>query len=203
MTKIKFCGLRSVQDVEIANELSPEFVGFVFARGSRRRVSPELAREMKNALNPAIQAVGVFVRDDIDFVSRLLDDGIIDLAQLHGNETDDYLSALRSRSSKPIIRARSVKTGADIEAARSDSADYVLLDSGGGGTGETFDWSLLRDFDRPYFLAGGLDPENVKKALALLNPYVADVSSGIETDGVKDAKKMAAFVDAVRKDMVR
>jgi phosphoribosylanthranilate isomerase len=198
MTRIKLCGLSRPCDIEAANALRPEYIGFVFAPKSRRYVTPETAEALRKMLDPAIRAVGVFVREDPERIAGLLERGIIDLAQLHGNEDEKYIARLRALSGKPLIRAFRVDSPADLADARESAADFILLDNGAGGTGESFDWSLLQGFGRPYFLAGGLNPENAAAAVETLRPFAVDVSSGIETDGVKDGKKMKAFVDAVR-----
>ena len=132
-------------------------------------------------------------------MAGLLDRGVIDVAQLHGSEDDAYIASLRVLTDKPIFRAFKIKSEDDLPAIESCTADLVLLDSG-AGTGKTFDWSLVQSVRRLYFLAGGLDPENVADAIAALHPYGVDVSSGIETDGVKDEVKMAAFVAAARRE---
>lgn len=199
MTKIKLCGLTRPEDITAANVLEPDFVGFVFAPKSRRCVTAEQAKALRNHLLPSIQAVGVFVDEEPERVATLLEAGIIDLAQLHGREDEDYLARLRALTEKPIIQAFLIKTPNDLERAQSSSADYILLDSG-AGTGTTFDWGLLTSVRRPYFLAGGLGPDNVAQAIGFLHPWGVDVSSGIETGGVKDFHKMAAFLAAVRKE---
>lgn len=198
MTKIKLCGLKRPQDIQAANELLPAYIGFVFAPKSRRYVHPDRAEELRRMLNPGIIPVGVFVNETPETVAALLDRGIIDIAQLHGKEDAAYIRRLRQLNKKPLIQAFRVDTPADVAAAQASTADYVLLDSGAGGTGTCFDWSLLQDIQRPYFLAGGLTPENVGGAVATLHPYAVDVSSGIETDGAKDKEKMTQFVRAVR-----
>ena len=197
MTKIKLCGLSRPCDIDAANRLSPEYIGFVFAPKSIRYVSSEKAAELKKLLHPSIKAVGVFVREDPETVAGLLENGIIDIAQLHGGESEEYIKQLRALTDKPLIKAYRIDTIQDVEAANMSSADYVLLDSGQGGTGTTFDWNLLEKIDRPYFLAGGLNVDNVRSAIERLNPYAVDVSSGIETDGHKDIRKMEDFVHAV------
>ena len=198
--RIKLCGLSRVCDIEATNELKPDYIGFVFAPGSRRYVPPCRARELKEMLLPGIQTVGVFVREDPEVIVGLLDDGIIDLAQLHGGEDEDYIHRLRELTDRPVIKAFRIDSEEDIRAAEASSADYILLDSGSGGTGTAFDWKLLSDMKRPYFLAGGLDPDNAGEAVRRLKPCGVDVSSGIETEGQKDKSKMAAFVHAVRKE---
>lgn len=199
MTKIKLCGLSRPCDIDMANELKPDYIGFVFAKKSKRYVEPEKAAQLKALLDPEIRAVGVFVDEAPEIVADLLNSGIIDLAQIHGNEDEAYIKSLRQRTDQPIIKAFQIKTRDDIAEAERCSADHVLLDSG-AGTGAVFDWSLLKNAKRPYFLAGGLSPDNVYEAVRLLHPYAVDVSSGIETDGLKDREKAAAFIAAVRKE---
>ncbi|MBQ9165962.1 MAG: phosphoribosylanthranilate isomerase [Oscillospiraceae bacterium] len=200
MTKIKLCGLSRQQDIEAANELKPEYIGFVFAPKSRRYVSRETAAALKGKLHPDIKAVGVFVNEEPETVAALLRDGIINIAQLHGTETEDYIRRLRTQTEKPIIKAFRIDTARDVLTAESSSADYILLDSGAGGTGTSFDWALIRHIHRPYFLAGGLGIGNVADAIRTLKPYAVDVSSGIETDGWKDKRKMQEFVTIIRKE---
>lgn len=199
MTRIKLCGLSRPCDIEAANRLRPEYVGFVFARKSKRYVTPETATELRRLLDDGTRAVGVFVREDPALVARLLNEGVIDLAQLHGGEDQAYIDRLRAYTDRPIIQAFCVQCERDVIAAQQSSAEYVLLDSG-AGTGRAFDWGLIRTIRRPYFLAGGLGVENVGQAVRLLRPFAVDVSSGIETRGKKDERKMAAFVAAVRKE---
>ena len=154
MTNIKLCGLSRPQDIQAANRLKPDFIGFVFAPKSKRYVSPQKAEELKALLDPGIRAVGVFVNEPLETVAQLLDRGVIDLAQLHGGEDEDYVRALKSRTGKPVIRAFRVATAEDVRQAEESCADCILLDSG-AGTGTVFDWDLLRAARRPYFLAGG------------------------------------------------
>ncbi len=199
MTKIKLCGLSRPCDIEAANELKPEYIGFVFAGKSKRYVTAEKAKELKQLFVPEIQAVGVFVNEIPERVACLLNNGVIDIAQLHGNEDETYIKQLRKLTDKPIIKAFRIKTAKNIADAESCTAEYVLLDSG-AGTGTVFDWGIVKSIRRPYFLAGGLDVDNVSDAIKALHPFAVDVSSGIETDGAKDKIKMAAFVAAVRKE---
>lgn len=199
MTKIKLCGLSLPCDIEVANELKPDYIGFVFAPKSRRYVTYKKAEELKSLLSPDIEAVGVFVNEPPQNVATLLKKGIIDIAQLHGDEDEDYIVELRLLTDKTIIKAFRIKTANDIKIVEQSTADDILLDSG-AGTGTVFDWDLLKSIQRPYFLAGGLDAHNVASAIKTLHPYAVDVSSGIETAGVKDKAKMAAFVAAVRKE---
>ena len=198
MTRIKFCGLTRPADVAAANELRSEYIGFVFAPKSRRYLPPEQAAALKAQLAPGIQAVGVFVNEAPAQVAHLLNTGVIDIAQLHGQEDAAYIARLRALTDKPLIQAFRVDDAACLTAAAQSPADWVLLDSGAGGTGTAFDWTLLQNFPRPYFLAGGLDSTTVRRAVETFAPYAVDVSSGIETEGRKDKTKMAAFAAAVR-----
>lgn len=197
MTKIKFCGLTRPCDIEAVNELKPEYIGFVFWQKSKRYVSPDKARELKSMLSGDINAVGVFVDEQPSYIAGLLNENIIDIAQLHGGEDEEYINSLKELTDKPVIKAFRISTVDDIKKAEKSSADYVLLDAG-MGEGRRFDWSLIERINRPYFLAGGLDCGNVADALGELEPFAVDVSSGIETDGVKDASKMREFVSIVR-----
>ena len=199
MTRVKMCGMRRMEDIAAANSLMPEYIGFVFAPASRRYVSPEEAAALRQALDPGIRAVGVFVNEQFETAARLLAEGIIDIAQLHGSEDEEYISRLRDASGKPVIRAFRVRGEADLRAAEASAADMILLDAG-AGDGKTFDWSLLSSVSRPYFLAGGLTPENAAEAVKRFHPFAVDVSSGIETDGFKDSEKMRAFLRAVREE---
>lgn len=202
MTKIKLCGLRRPEDIQAANVLLPEYVGFVFA-ASRRQVTPEEAKDLKAELDPAIQAVGVFVNADIEFIADLCKEGTIDLVQLHGDEDASYMEELKKRTDCPIIRAVRVKAPEDITDAMTLPCDYLLLDAFHekeyGGSGISFDWSLVPAISKPFFLAGGINERNVVEAIQTCHPYGVDVSSGIETDGVKDPEKMKEFVRRVRR----
>lgn len=201
MTRIKLCGLKSLDDVIAANAVQPDYIGFVFAKTSKRFINPQTAEQLRKNLDCKIAVVGVFVNESVEIVAALLNKGIIDMAQLHGNESEEYITLLRKKTDKKLIKAFSVNEAKNLQAAYFCSADYILLDSGSGGTGESFDWNILQDFDRPYFLAGGLNINNVSEAVSRLHPYAVDVSSGVETDGRKDDVKMAAFVNAVRNRM--
>ena len=198
MTKIKLCGLRRSEDILIANALIPDYIGFVFAKNRTRTVSREEAEELKKLLIPKIKAVGVFINENPETVASLLNDGIIDLAQFHGDEDNDYIRKLRSLTDKQIIKAYKIKADDNFFDINNSLADYILLDSG-TGSGKIFDWELLKNIKRPYFLAGGLNCANVEEAILTLSPFAVDVSSGIETDGFKDKDKMSKFVELVKK----
>lgn len=201
MTKMKFCGLTRPCDMEAVNEIKPEYIGFVFAKKSKRYVTPQKAMELKKLLSPEILAVGVFVGEEPEVIAGLLENGTIDIAQLHGSEDEEYIRKLKTMTDKLIIKAIQVTDESTYAETKlpSCSVDYLLLDSG-AGTGTTFDWNKIEKLCKPYFLAGGLSPDNVGEAIELLHPYAVDVSSGIEEDGVKSKEKMAAFAAAVRKE---
>ena len=197
MTKIKICGLTRPCDVEYVNEAKPDFCGFVIGvPKSRRNVSPETVRQLREKLDPAIIPVGVFVDAPLERIAEL--EGTLSMVQLHGREDEDYIAALRKRISVPILRAFSLRAPADVRRAEASSADCILLDHGGGGTGKTFDWTLLTGLHRPFILAGGLTPENLPGAIRTLRPWAVDLSSGVEIDGKKDRGRILAAVRAVR-----
>lgn len=197
-TKVKFCGMVKSQDIEMANGLLPDYAGFVFAKKSKRCISSERAKELKARLLPDIRAVGVFVNEKPDLVAGLLNEGVIDLAQLHGDEDDTYIRQLKKLTEKPVMQAFLIRDRKDLERAQRSPADMILMDAG-AGSGAVFDWKLVGRFDRPYFLAGGLSADNVAAAISILHPYGVDVSSGIEVSGAKNKEKMTAFMEAVRK----
>ena len=197
MAKIKICGLMRAEDIEAVNKYRPDYVGFVLAP-SKRRVSAQDVRRMSAKLEPSIQRVGVFVDEDREMLAKIAENGIIDIIQLHGHEPEEDIVWLKARTKAVVIKAVSVRTGEDIEANRHRVADYLLLDNGAGGTGNTFDWSTLENIKRPFFLAGGLNASNIEEALKY-NPYCVDVSSGVETAGRKDAAKIQKIIDIVRR----
>lgn len=196
MTKIKMCGLRRAVDIEYANALLPDFIGYVFAEKSRRYVTPETAVELNKSLDKRIATVGVFVNAPVEDVINIAKSAV-KIVQLHGNENEEYIARIHAENIT-VIKAFIVKSAEDIELAQKSTADFVLLDAG-MGDGRTFNHTLLNNMTRPYFLAGGLSPDNIADALKN-NPYAVDVSSGIETDGFKDFIKMKKFTDLIRKD---
>ena len=228
MTRIKLCGLTRIQDIEIANKLKPEYIGFIFWDRSSRNVSAIQAARLKGKLDPEIKAVGVFVNAPAEQVISYYNVGIIDIAQLHGNENEEYIKKLHDAGLTVIKAFKMKKTGENInlagnanietpekptgdvitetsgksaddvitEAVKS-SADYIMFDPG-KGEGATFNWQLIKGIKREFFLAGGLTPENIEKAVETVQPFAVDVSSGIETGGHKDPDKMVAFVKSTR-----
>ncbi len=200
MTKIKICGLRRPRDIEAVNAARPDFAGFVVeVPGSRRSVDKRELRELAGRLEEGILSVGVFVNAPPELVAELLEEGTLDLAQLHGQEDEIYMAELRRLTEKPLIQAFSIQTGQDAGQALESRADYLLLDQGRGGTGQTFDWSLLPEINRPFFLAGGLGEENLERAIRQVRPWAVDLSSSLETDGQKDPEKIRRAVELVRR----
>lgn len=196
--RVKLCGMFRPEDIEAVNEVRPDYMGFVvdFPR-SHRSVSPAELEQLSPRVACGVRRVGVFVREPVEVVARLYNEGLIDVAQLHGDEDEDYLDSLRTACSVPIIQAFRVRSADDVARARNSTADLVLLDNG-QGTGTAFDWSLLADVGRPFMLAGGLGPANVAKAVASVRPWGVDMSTGIETGRLKDPQKMRAAVTAAR-----
>lgn len=220
--KIKFCGLFRECDIEFANALMPDFVGFVFAENSRRFVDFALAKRLKARLDSSIKAVGVFVDSHVECVCEALQSKIIDMVQLHGNENNAYISALRESLQKnygnatPIIKAIKMRDSHSLEKALESSADFILLDSANAGSGVAFEWNLLaqklqdsrgldshdlrdfaHNFTSRFFLAGGINADNIAKAMSL-NPYAIDISSGIESQGIKNFAKMQQIIQMTR-----
>ncbi|WEV67663.1 phosphoribosylanthranilate isomerase [Bifidobacterium sp. ESL0769] len=204
--KVKLCGLKREQDLDAALAAGTDAVGFIidFPK-SHRSISPErvaeLVRYMKakaseTGVNPPA-AVGVFVDQPAERVAEIAGDADLDVIQLHGHEDEDYLAELRELVTLPIMQAFKVREAMDVAQAIESSADMVLLDAG-AGDGRTFDWSLVRDVNRPFMLAGGLTAENVAEAILATHPFGVDMSSGVETDRLKDPSKMFAAVKAVR-----
>ena len=189
-TYIKTCGMTRLEDIAAVNETHPDMCGFIinFPK-STRSVSAEQQIELAARLDPTICSVGVFVDAPITQIVALAHIGSIQAIQLHGNEDEDYIAHLRKQCTLPIIKAFQIKTANNLAKAEASSADMVLLDSG-QGSGKPFDWSLLKTFTRPYLLAGGLNPQTIPKALNNLNPWGVDLSSGLETNGLKDREKI-------------
>lgn len=200
MTKIKICGLSRDIDADFVNEAKPDFAGFVIGvPWSRRNIDCDTALKLRKMIDRDISSVGVFIDYPIEGVAKLVNDGAVNIVQLHGEEDSDYISRLRRLIPKAEIwKAFVVKSSEDIEKAKQCSADRVLLDSG-TGCGKAFDWSIIKGIDREFILAGGLNPQNIPAAIEQVCPWAVDLSSGVETDGVKDKEKISAAVNSVRK----
>lgn len=193
---VKICGLTREEDIDAVNRAMPDYAGFVFAP-SRRRITAGTASRLRARLHPAIRSVGVFVDASPEDILLPLREGIIDMAQLHGHEDEAFVRRIQEQSGKPVIKAIRAASGADIDAWQASAVDHLLLDSG-AGSGQPFDWELAAHCTRPYFLAGGLHEGNLAQAIARLHPYGVDISSGVETDGQKDAEKIYRAVALVR-----
>ncbi|WP_461256437.1 phosphoribosylanthranilate isomerase [Treponema sp. R80B11-R83G3] len=207
--RIKICGLFRDEDIDYVNESRPDFAGFVFAKSSRQ-VSAPLAQYLRFRLADGIIPVGVFVNAPIAFITELYHNGIISIAQLHGNEDESYIAQLKKLSKTnirqtvipPIKVIKTVIFGSKSLNSQLNSmsnlVDYFLIDSG-AGSGKAFDWKKLSSvkFPNPWFLAGGINIENIEQAMAL-KPFAIDVSSGVETDGLKDRKKILELTETLR-----
>ncbi|HHX69616.1 MAG: phosphoribosylanthranilate isomerase [Miniphocaeibacter sp.] len=196
MTKVKICGIRSLNDVEIVNELKPDYIGFVFAK-SKRQITPLLAKELKSFLNKDIKVVGVFVNEKIETIENICKQKLIDIIQLHGEEDKIYINQLKKKCENKIIKAINLNS----ENVYMDyDVDYLLFDNGKGGTGEKFNWELIPRVNKPFFLAGGLTPFNVVNGVNTVKPYGVDASTGVELRGSKNRYKIKEFIRRVRNE---
>lgn len=196
-TELKICGLKRLEDIIAVNRHGADYAGFVFFEKSKRYVDPYKANELVSLLRADIKPVGVFMDEPLDNVVRIARITGVELVQLHGHEPEEYVEYVKRTLDRPVIKAYKASEEGALEKALNSNADYVMIDSG-TGSGKKFDWNILKDFKREYFLAGGLDPESVGEAIRMLEPFAVDVSSGVETDGIKDEKKIAEFIEAVR-----
>lgn len=196
-TELKICGLSRLEDIIAVNRHGADYAGFVFFQKSKRYVDPYKANELIELLRTDIKPVGVFMDEPIDNVVRIARISGVEMVQLHGHESEEYVEYIKRTLDRPVIKAYKAGEEGALESAANSSADYVMIDSG-AGSGQKFDWSILKNFKRDYFLAGGLESESVGEAIRLLEPFAVDVSSGVETDGIKDEKKIAEFIKAVK-----
>lgn len=194
MVKIKICGLRRQEDIDFVNILKPDYIGFILTAGFRRSIDYETAKALKSRLDRSIKAVGVFVDEGIESINRFIDGGIIDIAQLHGSESADFCSQINI----PVIKVFKPCNFNKISEYES-AADYFLFDSG-TGTGRAFDWNEIPKTEKPFFLAGGLDKNNVKTAVENIKPYAVDASSSVETSGFKDFDKIKGFMEKIKNE---
>ena len=198
MVKVKICGLKRLEDIEMVNRYKPDYIGFVFA-DSKRKVSHGLASELKDNLDSDIISVGVFVDASPDEILELFDKGIIEIAQLHGSESEDYINELKEKTENrlKIIKAVEMSEAIDLNDYEHSQADFLLLDSG-KGSGKTFDWRLIgKNLKKEFFLAGGLNSSNVNEAIERFDPYAIDLSSSLETDGFKDETKIREIMEVI------
>lgn len=198
MTQIKICGLFRDEDVDYVNEAKPDMCGFIIdVPKSHRNVGAGQLLRLRKRLDAGIRPVGVFVNAPIGRIREIVQEGLIDMVQLHGAEGEAYIMELKKQIPIPVIKAFNIRSAKDTEKAAASLADLVLADNG-GGTGKTFDWGLVRTLDRPFILSGGLNPDNVSEAVESLHPWAVDMSSGVETERIKDRQKILAAVAAVR-----
>lgn len=208
MTFIKICGLSRHEDIEVVNELLPDLCGFIINYPkSHRSVTPAQARRLTGRLDREhITTVGVFVNSPLELIACMTSDNTIDIIQLHGDEGEAYIERLRRITNRPIIKAFTIRNAGDLNQALKSSADYILLDAG-KGSGQTFNWDILTSGgssvpdklrNRKWFLAGGLNADNITDAIHRLDPYAVDLSSSVETDRVKDPEKIRQMIDLVR-----
>lgn len=209
VTKFKICGIRTPEDVAIINEFKPDFIGYIFAP-TWREITLETALELTKQVDSSIQRVGVFVNRDVKFVAETLLRGAVDLLQLHGQENREYEEKLfdlliKNGVGNPqdrCIKAYRVRNDKDILATEKTMCGRLLLDAYSkndiGGTGESFDWTLINNIKKPYFLAGGINADNVETAVKGLHPYAVDASSSLETDRKKDREKIKQFMSKFR-----
>ncbi|MCL1880866.1 MAG: phosphoribosylanthranilate isomerase [Oscillospiraceae bacterium] len=205
-TKVKICGLSRPEDIKIVNRHKPDYIGFVFAK-SKRQVSPQKAHELRKKLSPEIIPVGVFVDEPAENIIKLIENGTVGMVQLHGNEDGEYMSKLSSLLGKFDVRIPIIKA---LKANTLNIADYInfvdnlLFDSPNPGSGIAFDWNMLTSNEscksKPFFLAGGLNPDNVATAIKQVKPYAIDVSSGVEINGAKSEQLVKEFIQASRGD---
>ncbi len=215
--KVKMCGISKVETIPAVVEAKPDYMGLVFAP-SKRQVTVDQAKTLVEELhrgyaqkygsdtehdkNDTIKTVGVFVNETVDNLVTIANEANLDAVQLHGDEDETFIQSLKERTNVEVWKAIQIRTAADTEKWIDSSADMLLFDAyhkdERGGTGEVFDWSSLDAFERPFMLAGGIDSTNVARAIRTVRPYGIDISSGIETNGVKDDEKITAFTKIVK-----
>ena len=200
MVKVKICGLRRKEDIEYANELKPDYVGFVFAK-SKRQIEVEQALYLISFLDKEIKTVGVFVNEPVENALKIAQTLNLDVLQFHGDETQDYIDNFKNFTVWKAIR---IKDKEDLEKTKQFKVNSFVFDTltknEYGGTGKTFNWKVLKgmELNVPIILAGGLNENNVEEAIKIVDPYAVDVSSGVETEGYKDFKKLKSFIEKVR-----
>ena len=208
--KVKMCGISKIETISAVVEAKPDYMGLVFAP-SKRQVTVEQAEILVEELHKqcinhydtkVVKTVGVFVNETLDNLVRIADTANLDAVQLHGDEDEAFIQSLKERTNVEVWKAVQIRSAADVEKWIDSSADMLLFDAyhkdERGGTGEVFDWSSLDAFERPFMLAGGIDSTNVARAIRTVRPYGIDISSGIETNGVKDDEKITAFTKIVK-----
>lgn len=202
--RIKFCGIRRLEDVVAVNLCQPDYMGMILSGGFRRSISQEQAQRLVKEKSDAIAAVGVFVNESSEIICRMAEQLHLQVIQLHGNESAEQIQTLQQKTGLPVWKALRIGTLEELEAAGTNPADCLILEgktgAGIGGTGVCADWELLarHSWNRSFFLAGGLQPENVLEAIATVSPTGVDFSSGIEEDGVKSLRRMKQLMTLIR-----
>ena len=202
--KIKFCGIRRLEDVAAVNLCQPDYMGMILSGGFRRSISQEQAQRLVQEKSDAIAAVGGFVNESSEIICRMAEQLHLQVIQLHGNESAEQIQTLQQKTGLPVWKALRIGTLEELEAAGTNPADCLILEgktgAGIGGTGVCADWELLarHSWNRSFFLAGGLQPENVLEAIATVSPTGVDFSSGIEEDGVKSLRRMKQLMTLIR-----
>ncbi|MCI6686429.1 MAG: phosphoribosylanthranilate isomerase [Ruminococcus sp.] len=202
--RIKFCGIRRLEDVAAVNLCQPDYMGMILSGGFRRSISQEQAQRLVQEKSDAIAAVGVFVNESSEIICRMAEQLHLQVIQLHGNESAEQIQTLQQKTGLPVWKALRIGTLEELEAAGTNPADCLILEgktgTGIGGTGVCADWELLarHSWNRSFFLAGGLQPENVLEAIATVSPTGVDFSSGIEEDGVKSLRRMKQLMTLIR-----
>ncbi|MCI5553394.1 MAG: phosphoribosylanthranilate isomerase [Ruminococcus sp.] len=202
--RIKFCGIRRLEDVAAVNLCQPDYMGMILSGGFRRSISQEQAQRLVQEKSDAIAAVGVFVNESSEIICRMAEQLHLQVIQLHGNESAEQIQTLQQKTGLPVWKALRIGTLEELEAAGTNPADCLILEgktgTSIGGTGVCADWELLarHSWNRSFFLAGGLQPENVLEAIATVSPTGVDFSSGIEEDGVKSLRRMKQLMTLIR-----
>lgn len=203
MTKVKICGITNYEDAANAAILGADFIGFNFYKSSPRYIDESEVKTIMEKMPNSVKKVGVFVNEKLDTVKKMVKDLNLDLIQLHGDETPDYCKQIKKETKKGIIKAFRIKDKSDIEKIKEYNVDYYLFDANKeglfGGTGKTFNHSLLKNIKKDFFLSGGLNEENVKEIIKTAKPFAVDTASGVEKNPrKKDPKKMKKFIEAVK-----
>ncbi len=191
--KVKICGLRRLEDIEYVNTLKPDFIGFILTEGFKRSIDEQTATLLRSKLDSNIRAVGVFVNDDVSKINSYVQKGIIDIVQLHGDESAEYCNMINA----PVIKCFQYNKEKHYDSVDKYDIEYLMFDSG-TGSAKTFDWHTIPRTDKKFFLAGGLNEENLLDAIQIVNPYAVDISSGVEVDGVKNFDKIKKVMEIVR-----
>lgn len=203
MTRVKICGITNLEDAINAAELGADYIGLNFYKKSPRHIEPNKAMEIIKKIPNNVKKVGIFVNEELNTAVDTAKKLNLDLVQLHGDEKPEYCKQLKDKSKKSIIKAFRIKTNNDIKNIGRYNADFLMFDAHKdgmfGGTGKTFDWKIIKAIKKPFFLSGGLNPENVKDAIKIANPFAVDVASGVEEKpGKKDYEKMKKFIEAAK-----